>query len=219
MGEHSLKLRHVLLASLLSLSLHTPTPLVYGPELPTPEQAAQLEAERRIEQYRLERKAELWTQVVDKFAEELRLKRNRPLADRIAKAVDNSSQEFDVDPWLMLSLIRVESAGRPEAVSHVGAKGLTQVMPATGKQIARDLGVEWTDSEMLHDIETSIRFGTFYVRQLLDRFDGDVAIALAAYNWGPEHISGRIKRGKPLPVEYPGKILGKLHALNTRESS
>lgn len=219
MGEqNTLRLRHVLLASLISLSLHTPTTPTYGPELPTPEQMALLEAEQHAEQYNLERKAELWEGIVDKFAGELSLVRDRALAERIAKAVDTSSQEFDVDPWLILSLIRVESAGRTDAVSYVGARGLTQIMPATGEQIAKGLGVEWTSSEMLFDVETNIRFGTYYVRQLLDRFE-DVATALAAYNWGPAHIAGRIKRGKALPVEYPGKVMSRYQASNVLGSS
>ena len=218
MGEHILRLRHVLLASLISLSMNTPVTPTYGPELPTPEQIAQLEAELRTELYGLEREAELWEGIVDKFADELSLVGERSLAERIAKAVENSSQEFDVDPWLILSLIRVESAGKPDAVSYVGARGLTQIMPATGEQIAKGLGVEWTDSEMLFDVETNIRFGTYYVRQLLDRFE-DVSTALAAYNWGPAHIAGRIKRGKALPVEYPGKVMSRYQASNVLGSS
>ncbi len=217
MGD-PLKLRYVLLASLISLSMHTPITPTYGPELPTPVQLAELEAELRTELYGLEREAELWEGIVDKFADELSLVGERAQAERIAQAVENSSQEFDVDPWLILSLIRVESAGKTDAVSYAGAKGLTQIMPATGEQIAKGLGVAWAGSEMLFDVETNVRFGTYYVRQLLDRFD-DVPTALAAYNWGPAHIAGRIKRGMALPVEYPGKIMSRYRASNVMGSS
>lgn len=214
-----MSLRHIILASLLSLSMHPSVTPVYGPELPTTEEAASFAQQMASEAHWLEREQELWNKVVDRFAQELHLEENRAMAERIAEAVDIASQRFDVDPWLMLSLIRVESAGKPEAVSHKGARGLTQIMPATGKHIAEELSVTWKGADMLHDVEVNVLFGTFYVRYLLDRFNGDVPTALAAYNWGPKHIEGRIKRGKALPVVYPGKIMSRLSSIHVQEAS
>jgi soluble lytic murein transglycosylase len=108
----------------------------------------------------------------------------------------------------MVALIRVESAGNPDAISRVGARGLTQVMPATGFEIAQDLGVQWEGDQMLHDVEISVRFGTYYMSKLLARFEGNIHAAVAAYNWGPDHIAKRLRNGQPLPVRYPGKVLG-----------
>jgi soluble lytic murein transglycosylase len=110
----------------------------------------------------------------------------------------------------MASLIRVESAGDPNIVSRVGAIGLTQIMPATGREIARDLKIADYSTEMLYHPETNVRMGTYYIRKLLDKFDGDLHAALAAYNWGPHHIAMRISRQQALPVQYPGKILGRI---------
>ena len=71
-----------------------------------------------------------------------------------------------------------------DAVSRVGARGLMQIMPATGEEIAEALGVSY-HVEDLFDPETSIRFGCYYLREQMDRFDQNPAVALAAYNAGP----------------------------------
>jgi soluble lytic murein transglycosylase-like protein len=82
----------------------------------------------------------------------------------------------DLDPRLVEAVIRVESAFNTRALSHKGAMGLMQLMPGT----ADDLGVE-----NAFDVDENLRGGTTYLRQLLDRFDGDVQLALAGYNAGP----------------------------------
>jgi soluble lytic murein transglycosylase-like protein len=144
--------------------------------------------------------------IVQKVADDLLIPDDLELAERITHAIENSATEFDMDPWLIVALIRVESAGNPSAISRVGARGLTQVMPATGREIAKDLGVKWEGEQMLHDVETSVRFGTYYLSKLILQFDGNLHAAVAAYNWGPQNISKRLERGTPLPVQYPGKV-------------
>ena len=191
-----------LCALLLSDGTVEPTPFVW------PSLLAQSDAEKTSQQivyYMDAREDELWRTIVQKVADDLLIPNNLELAERITKAIEDSSAEFGVDPWLMVALIRVESAGKPEAVSYLGARGLTQVMPNTGIQIARELGVKWDGPEMLHDVETSVRFGTYYLSKLLKRF-GDTHAAVAAYFWGPENIARRLKEGTPLPTGYPGKV-------------
>lgn len=71
------------------------------------------------------------------------------------------------------------------AKSSVGAGGLMQVMPATAKWIAKKLGLNSYHDGMLHDIETNVNLGTYYMRYTLDTFNGQEVMATAAYNAGP----------------------------------
>ena len=93
-------------------------------------------------------------------------------------------EEYDLEPSFVAGVIYTESKFREEAVSRAGARGLMQIMPATGEEIAEALG-EPFHVEDLFDPDTSIRFGCYYLRQQLDRFDQNAAVALAAYNAGP----------------------------------
>lgn len=91
-----------------------------------------------------------------------------------------------IDPYVEYSLIRQESLFEADAVSWVGARGLSQIMPATGSWVARRLGHRRFQNSHLFDPETNVRFGTEYLSVQLEEFDGDVLRALAAYNGGPE---------------------------------
>ncbi len=93
-----------------------------------------------------------------------------------------------VDKGLVYSLIRQESLFEPGAVSWVGARGLSQIMPGTGQWIARRLGMRGFRTSDLLDPETNVKFGVYYLSLQLEDFDGDVMRALAAYNGGPESV-------------------------------
>jgi soluble lytic murein transglycosylase-like protein len=110
-------------------------------------------------------------------------------ANRFASLIDAAAARNGIDPALLTGLIRQESGFDPGAVSGAGAAGLTQLMPAT----AQALGV--TDPR---DPAQSIEGGARYLREQLDRFGGDVAKALAAYNAGP----GAVERFGGVPP-YP----------------
>ena len=94
------------------------------------------------------------------------------------------SEEYDLDPALVCAVIYTESSFKENATSRVGAKGLMQIMPQTGQEIADALGEPFSE-EMLYDPEVSIRYGCYYLREQLDRFDQNEAVTLAAYNAGP----------------------------------
>lgn len=128
------------------------------------------------------------------------------LATEIVTLVDRESMRYGLSSSRMLALIIVESWGDPDAVSHAGAIGLMQVLPGTGRFIARRMDHEWNGPRDLKDVETNISFGTWYYQHLLRQFRGDEHAALAAYNWGPEHIRLRIKNAERLPQVYPGKV-------------
>jgi len=100
-------------------------------------------------------------------------------------AVNAAAQAEDVSPLLLFALVRQESWFDASAVSPAGALGLTQVIPATGEDIAADLGLtDFRESDLL-DPETSLRFGAHYLAQQIEAFGGNIAAALAAYNGGP----------------------------------
>ena len=94
------------------------------------------------------------------------------------------SEEYDLDPTFVAGVIYTESSFQPRATSRVGARGLMQIMPETGRDIAQALG-EPFDEDRLYEPEVSIRYGCYYLREQLDRFDQNEAVALAAYNAGP----------------------------------
>jgi hypothetical protein len=110
-----------------------------------------------------------------------------------------AAQRHGLDPELVLAVVGVESAFRPDAVSHKGAQGLMQLMPAT----ARELGV--TD---VLDPAQNLDGGTRYLRQLVAMYGGDLGKALAAYNAGP----GAVRRHRGVPpyretLHYIDKVL------------
>jgi soluble lytic murein transglycosylase len=97
------------------------------------------------------------------------------------------SEEEGLDPALVAALVCQESTFDPGAVSRAGARGLMQVIPPTGRILAKNLGVPYK-SHALHDPATSLDFGTRYLRLMMDRFDGRIERALAAYNAGPHRV-------------------------------
>jgi len=101
--------------------------------------------------------------------------------------VREASEKYDLEPALIFAVIREESHFRPDAVSSAGAIGLMQIMPPTGKDIAARLGLTITEDDLLNP-GINIRFGSFYVRSMLNMFDEDIDKALAAYNGGAGNV-------------------------------
>jgi soluble lytic murein transglycosylase len=106
-----------------------------------------------------------------------------PLA--YASLVDVAGRENGVSPLLLLALIRQESFYDPQAISVAGALGLTQVIPDTGMEIAQRLGRSNFAPVDLLEPSLSIEFGAFYLGDQLRLLDGNLYLALAAYNGGP----------------------------------
>ena len=99
-----------------------------------------------------------------------------------AELIETVSLRHGIDPALVHAVVAVESNYRARAKSPVGARGLMQVMPATG----RDLGV--TSAATLFDPRANLEAGVTYLKRMLVRFGGDLTNALAAYNAGPAAV-------------------------------
>ncbi|GIW06576.1 MAG: lytic transglycosylase [Dehalococcoidia bacterium] len=102
--------------------------------------------------------------------------------------VDESTRRHGVDPALLMALMRQESVYDRYARSVADARGLTQVMPATGEGIARNLGRTNFTVADLYRPEIAIEFGAFYLAEQLRRFGGNAYFAMGAYNAGPGAI-------------------------------
>lgn len=98
-------------------------------------------------------------------------------------------QRYDVDPFLVMAIMRQESTYRNTALSPVGAIGLVQVMPRTGAKVAALLGEQRYSPRDLEDPQVNLRYGVYYLSQLLDRFDGAFPMAVGSYNGGPHNMS------------------------------
>ncbi|MFA5103832.1 MAG: transglycosylase SLT domain-containing protein [Candidatus Margulisiibacteriota bacterium] len=109
---------------------------------------------------------------------------------RYGEFVDKYCEQFGVEPSLMYALIREESRFNPRGLSRTMAHGLTQIMPSTGRGIARNLGIRHYNTSRLFEPELNVKMGAYYLSQQLKRFNGDKHLALASYNGG----SGNVRR-------------------------
>ncbi len=135
----------------------------------------------------------------------------------LAKVIDRESRRQDLSPALILALIRVESSGYNFAKSRKGALGLMQLLPTTAAYVAKRIGEPWDGAESLYDSDTNVRLGIAYLRQLVNRYDGSVHTALAAYNWGPGRISGFMRAGKAIPAGYADKVVATYSDVQARQ--
>lgn len=101
--------------------------------------------------------------------------------------VYNSSIKYGVDPYLTLAVIREESRFNPKALSRARAHGLMQIMPSTGRLLAKHLDLNFKNSKM-YVPDINIELGTFYLADLIKRYKGNTALALASYNGGPTRV-------------------------------
>lgn len=137
-----------------------------------------------------------------------------PVSEGLAELIHSAAVENGIEPEVAFGLIRAESSFKTSATSPVGAIGLTQLMPNTAKWLSPE-----TSRAQLRDPATNVRIGFGYLRQLIDKYEGDVDLALVAYNRGPGTVDRALRRGQNPDNGYSAFVKGEEnhgHSLYTR---
>lgn len=124
------------------------------------------------------------------------------ISTELARRIHDAAVESDIEPRIAFGLVRTESSFRRTAVSHAGAVGYTQVLPSTARWLEPG-----TTRRDLFDTDKNLRIGFRYLRYLLDKYDGNVRLALTAYNRGPGTVDRVLRRGGNPDNGYAGKVL------------
>jgi soluble lytic murein transglycosylase len=107
-----------------------------------------------------------------------------------------ASRQYNVDPHLILAVMRSESSFQADRVSKKGAVGLMQIMPDTAEWIVKEGDFKPANEDYLYDPVTNIRIGTWYLQFLQSRYEGDAAKMIAAYNAGPGKVNSWLASGQ-----------------------
>jgi hypothetical protein len=175
------------------------------PQPPQPEQAAPPET---VAQHQQEVEENVVEQIAVSREEQEREEHVTSAVDRygigreMAEDIYDMAREEGIEPRLAYGLVKTESMFRERAQSGVGARGLTQVMPRTASWL-----IPGTKTEDLYNRQTNLRLGFRYLDQMIHRYDGDVRLALLAYNRGPGTVDGVLKRGGNPDNGYADKVL------------
>jgi soluble lytic murein transglycosylase-like protein len=124
------------------------------------------------------------------------------ISAELAAAIEDIALSEGVDVELAFNLVRVESRFDERAVSPVGAVGYTQLMPATARIFRPGI-----DYDELFDRDTNLRLGFRFYREMLERYDGNVRLALLAYNRGPATVDRLLAEGRDPNNGYPRLVL------------
>ncbi len=122
----------------------------------------------------------------------------------LARQIHAAAVANRIDPKVAFGLVHAESGFRNHATSPVGAIGLTQLMPATARWLQR--GVTRSD---LRNPDVNLRIGFRYLRDLIDKYEGDTELALTAYNRGPGTVDRVLKRGGNPDNGYADMVMGR----------
>jgi len=127
------------------------------------------------------------------------------ISAELARTIHDAARAEGIDPELAFRLVRVESNFNPRARSRVGALGLTQLMPYTARMVDRSMNTR----ERVLNPENNLRVGFRYLRGLIRHYDGDVRLALVAYNRGEGAVDRDLRRGRDPENGYGRLVLGR----------
>lgn len=133
---------------------------------------------------------------------------------KYSEYVEKYSSEYKLDKNLVYSVIKAESGFDPKAVSASDAIGLMQILESTGKWAAEKIKIKDFESSMLLEPKTNIQIGCWYLAKLLNQYDQNIDLALAAYNAGSGNVS---KWLKDTGFSKDGKTLDNIPFEETRE--
>ncbi|HEY5599814.1 MAG TPA: lytic transglycosylase domain-containing protein [Candidatus Manganitrophaceae bacterium] len=125
---------------------------------------------------------------------------------QLAVLINLESRRYGFDPELIAAIISTESSFYNWSTSSMGAIGLMQIIPTTGKEMAEIHNIPWKGEERLLDPFLNIKLGVHYLATLYRKF-GDMELALTAYNYGPGAVMRLIETGKKIPTNYSNKVL------------
>ncbi len=124
----------------------------------------------------------------------------------LTEVVYEESAKYNYDPLFVLAVILTESSFKKGQKSSVGARGLMQVVPFVGRDVAPRAGVNWESSGTLFEPEANIKLGTLHLFEQILKF-GDVRKALVSYNVGETRLRGLLRKNLPVPSKYLNKVL------------
>lgn len=99
------------------------------------------------------------------------------------------SQKYNIDPFLVISIMRIESKYNKDALSHKGARGLMQISPITGEWGASEIGILEYREDLLFEPDINIEIGCWYLNKLKCQFNNNLELMLAAYNGGSGNVT------------------------------
>ena len=110
-----------------------------------------------------------------------------------SEIVEIKSKEFGLDKYLVYAVIRTESKFKKDATSDVGAKGLMQLMDETAAECNKKGGFGYNIPQDIFEPEVNITLGCYYLKNLIDIYDGDISLAVTAYNGGTGNVGKWLK--------------------------
>lgn len=120
---------------------------------------------------------------------------------QLAGVIIEESNKYSYDPLLVMAVILSESTFKRRQVSGVGARGIMQLMPATGRDLADRSGIDLASSEELFNPVTNVKLGTLHLFEQILKFK-DVRKAIISYNLGETRLRGKIRNKKSIPQKY-----------------